>query len=177
MIIDIAYLLVIVIGIIKGLRRGLIVALFSIVAFIAGLAAALKLSVVVAAKLALHVNPVFKWLPFISFMLIFFLVSFGVNLVGRIIQKSVETIMLGWINRLGGMLLYAALYSFIFSIFLFFAKQVNFIKPDTILSSFFYPYIEPLGPWIINGLGSIIPLFKDMFEKLQEFFGGLSNKI
>ncbi len=29
----------------------------------------------------------------------------------------------------------------------------------------------------MNGLGGIIPLFKDMFEKLQEFFGGLSNKI
>jgi membrane protein required for colicin V production len=97
--------------------------------------------------------------------------------VGRVIQKSVETIMLGWINKLGGMLLYAVLFSFIFSIFLFFAKQVNFIKPETILSSIVYPYIEPLGPWIINGLGSIVPLFKDMFEKLQEFFGGLSNKI
>ncbi len=177
MIIDIAYLIVIGISIIKGLRKGLIVALFSFVAFIAGLAAALKLSVVVAAKLALHVNPVFKWLPFISFIIIFILVSFAVKLVGRVIQKSVETIMLGWINRFGGMLLFATLYTFIFSIFLFFAKQVNFIKPDTILSSFFYPYIEPIGPWVINGLGDFVPLFKDMFEKLQVFFGSLGNKI
>ncbi|MEJ7626627.1 MAG: CvpA family protein [Ferruginibacter sp.] len=177
MIIDAAYIILIVFAAIKGLRKGLIMAVFSLIGFVAGLAAALKLSTVVAARLAEHVNPSFKWLPFLSFFLVFIAVVFLVNFAGRLIQKTFETVMLGWINRIGGVILYIALYTFIFSIFLFFAVQVHFIKPDTLSSSFFYPYIQPLGPWVINGLGEIIPFFKNMFAELQKFFGGMSNKI
>lgn len=177
MIIDAVFILMIVLASIKGMRRGLIVAVFSILAFIAGLAAALKLSAVVATRLASHVSPSFKWLPVLSFVLVFLLVALLINMGGRILQKTFETVMLGWVNRVGGMLLYIALYTFIFSIFLFYGVEVHFIKPETTNTSYFYPYIQPLGPKVINKLGEIIPFFKDMFAELQRFFGGLSNKI
>lgn len=177
MLIDVVYVLLIVIAAFKGMRKGLIVALFSIFAFIAGLAAALKLSAVVAARLSTEVSPAFKWLPMLSFLIVFLLVALIVNLGGRIIQKAVETVLLGWINRVGGMFLYIALYTFIFSIILFFASQANLINAATISSSFFYPYIQPLGPRVINAIGELIPFFKNMFTELQKFFGGLSNKM
>lgn len=177
MIIDAAFLILIIFASIKGLRKGLILALFSIIAFIAGLAAALKLSAVVAVRLADHVNPSFKWLPLLSFLLVFILVAFIINLVGRLLQKTFETVMLGWVNRIAGMVLFIALYTFILSIFLFYAVQVHFIKPATISSSYFYTYIEPLGPKVINRLGDVIPFFKNMFAELQKFFGGMSNII
>lgn len=177
MIIDAAFILLIIFASIKGMRKGLIVAVFSIIAFVVGLAAALKLSAVVATRLADYVNPSFKWLPLLSFVFVFIVVALLVNLGGRLLQKTFETVMPGWVNRIGGMLLFIALYTFIFSIFLFFAVQVQFIKPTTTSSSFFYPYIQPLGPKVINSLGDIIPFFKDMFVELQKFFGGLSNKI
>ena len=159
------------------MRKGLIVALFSIFAFVAGLAAALKLSAVVATRLSTEVSPTFKWLPMLSFLLVFMLVAFLVNLGGRIIQKTFETILLGWVNRVAGMLLYMALYTFIFSIILFFASQAHLINANTIASSFFFPYIQPLGPRVINAIGDLIPFFKNMFSELQKFFGGLSNKM
>jgi len=177
MLIDAAFIILIILAGIKGLRKGLILAVFSIIGFVIGLAAALKLSAVVAGRLATHVNASFKWLPFLSFILVFILVAFLVNLAGRLLQKSIETVMLGWLNRVGGVLLFIALYSFIFSIFLFYAIQVHFIKPDTIASSYFYPIIQPLGPKVINSLGNIIPFFKDMFSQLQDYFGGIANKI
>ena len=177
MIRDAVYVLLIVIAGFKGMRKGLIVALFSILAFIAGLAAALKLSAVVAARLSAEVSPAFKWLPMLSFLLVFLLVAFLVNLGGRLIQKTFETIMLGWINRVGGMILYIALYTFIFSIILFFASQAHLINANTIATSYFYPYIQPLGPRVINAIGELIPFFKNMFSELQKFFGGLSNKM
>lgn len=177
MMIDVTYVILIIIAAFKGMRKGLIVALFSILAFVAGLAAALKLSAAVAARLSTEVSPVFKWLPMLSFFIVFILVAFLVNLGGRVIQKTVETFLLGWINRVGGMVLYIALYTFIFSILLFFATQLNLVNTSTIASSFFYPYIQPLGPRVINGIGELIPFFKNMFGELQKFFGGLSNKI
>lgn len=177
MFIDVAFIILIIFASVKGMRKGLIIALFSMIAFVAGLAAALKLSSVVAASLSTHVNPSFKWLPVVSFLIVFILVAFLINMAGRLFQKTIETVMLGWVNRIGGMFLFIALYTFIFSIFLFYAVQLHFIKPDTIAASFFFPYIEPMGPKVINKLGDIIPIFKNMFAELQKYFGGLSNII
>src|SRR5689334_14494602 len=126
MIIDAAFIILIILASIKGLRKGLIIAVFSIIAFVAGLAAAMKLSAVVAARLSDSMSPSFKWLPLLSFLIVFLAVALLVRLGGKLIQKSFETLMLGWVNRIGGMLLYIALYTFIFSVFLFYAVQLRF---------------------------------------------------
>lgn len=170
MIIDIVFLLLILLACVKGYSKGLIVALFSIVGFIAGLAAALKLSVYASEKLADTFNASGKWLPFISFLLVFIVVVLLVNLGARLIQKSVEMLMLGWLNRLGGIVLYVLLYSILFSIFLFYAVQLKLLSAETITASQVFPYIQPLGPMVMDSLGKVIPVFKDMFAQLQEFF-------
>jgi membrane protein required for colicin V production len=177
MIIDAFFAILIIFACIKGYQKGLIVALFSIIAFLAGLAAALKLSAIVATKLPENPGISAKWLPVISFILVFLIVLILVNLGARLVQKSVEMVMLGWVNRLGGIVFYILLYSIVLSIFLFYAVQLHLIKNDTILSSRCYSLIEPLGPGVIDKLGKIIPFFKDMFGQLQRFFDAVSNKI
>ncbi|MEP6711321.1 MAG: CvpA family protein [Ferruginibacter sp.] len=170
MLIDIVFLLLMLLAFIKGLRKGFIIALFSIVGFIVGLAAALKLSAVVAQKLSSNLNASGKWLPALSFLLVFIVVVILINLGARLIQKSFEMVMLGWVNRIAGLILYALLYSILFSIFLFYATQLHFIKTETIAASQAYPYLQPLGPKVINSLGTVIPFFKDMFSSLEQFF-------
>ncbi|MDB5203236.1 MAG: CvpA family protein [Ferruginibacter sp.] len=170
MLIDASFAILMVLAFIKGFRKGLIIALFSIAGFIIGLAAALKLSAVVAQKLSTSVTASGKWLPLLSFLLVFVAVLILVNLGARLIQKSLEMLMLGWANRVGGILLYALLYCILFSIFLFYAVQLQFLKPDTIAASQVYPYLQPLGPKVIDSLGTVIPFFKNMFADLQSFF-------
>jgi membrane protein required for colicin V production len=177
MFIDIVFLLLMLMACIKGFSKGLIVALFSVIGFIAGLAAAIKLSAYAAEKLSGSFNASGKWLPFVSFLLVFIAVVLLVNLGAKLIQKSVEMVLLGWVNRIGGVLLYALLYSILFSIFLFYAVQLRSLSDETIAASKVYPFVKPLGPFIINSLGSIIPLFKDMFTRLQDFFGKLPENI
>jgi membrane protein required for colicin V production len=164
-------------AIFKGLRRGFIVAIFSLLAFVVGLAAAMKLSTVVAQELDDSTNISTKWLPFISFLLVFLVVVLLVRMVAKMLEKSVEFALLGWLNRLLGVLLYVALYTTIFSILLFYAVQLNIIKHETILASMTYDFVEPWGPYAINGLGAVIPWFRDMFEQLKEFFGGVSQRV
>ncbi len=177
MLIDAVFALFLVLACIKGYRKGLIVALFSVFAFIIGLAAALKLSSVVAARLSTSITASGKWLPLISFISVFLIVVLLVNLAGSIIQKSVEAIMLGWVNRLGGVLVYLLMYSIIFSVFLFYAEQLHFIKPETINESKSYAVMQPLGPAVIDNLGRILPFFRDMFSELEDFFDKVSDKI
>jgi membrane protein required for colicin V production len=85
--------------------------------------------------------------------------------------------LLGWLNRIGGIILYAVIYTIIFSIFLFYAEKLQLIQPTVIQSSQTYKFIQPWGPEVINGFGKIIPLFKDMFTELESFFNSVSNKI
>lgn len=177
MIIDIILFIILVLAVIKGYHRGFIVAVFSIVAFIIGLAAAIKLSAVVAGYVGNAVNVSGKWLPILSFAIVFLAVVLLVRLGANLIQKGAQMAMLGLINRLAGILLYAVLYIFIFSIILFYADQVKLVKPETKQSSIAYPYIKPLGPKVIDGFGKIIPIFKNMFTDLQDFFGGVSERI
>ena len=177
MILDIIVAVILILAIIKGYRQGLIVALFSFIAFFIGLAAALKLSVVVADYLGKSVKVSDKWLPIISFAVVFLIVVLLVRLGARFIQKTVELAMLGWLNRLGGILLYTGLYILIFSILIFYADQLGFIKPETKSESVTYSYIQPWGPKLMDGLGKIIPVFKGMFQDLEDFFNAVSKQV
>jgi len=174
MILDILFAVIILAAIFKGYQRGLIVGIFSFIAIIIGLAAAIKLSVVVARYLGRSVNISEEWLPVISFLIVFIAVVLLVRLGANFIQRTAEVAMLGWLNRLGGIVLYVAIYVAVFSVLLFYAGQVNLLTPETIDKSVTYAYVNPVGPKAINAFGTIIPFFKNMFLELTKFFDGIS---
>lgn len=175
--IDLIFAILMILAVIKGYQKGLIIALFSVIALVVGLAAALKLSAAVAMYLQHSTTVSSKWLPVISFALVFFIVVFLVHLGGKLIEKTFEMAFMGWLNRIGGMLLYAVLYTIIYSVLLFYADKINLFEKATIESSSIYLIVQPLGPKVINGIGSMVPLFKDTFTQLEDFFAGVSNKI
>ncbi|MBK8519757.1 MAG: CvpA family protein [Chitinophagaceae bacterium] len=177
MLIDFTFAALLILAIIKGYQKGLILAIFSIIAFIIGLAAALKLSTAVAAYLKDSISVSAKWMPFIAFALVFFIVVILVRLGAKLIEKTFQAVMLGWLNRIGGILLYAALYLIILSIFIFYAEKLQLLQPEAIKSSQTYPFIQPWGPKVMDSFGKLIPVFKDMFTELGDFFNSLSNKI
>ena len=177
MLIDLFFAILMCIAIFKGYQKGFIIAVFSIIAFIIGLAAALKLSAVTAAYLKDSVNISAKWLPFLAFAIVFFIVVILVRLGGKLIEKVFQVVLLGWLNRIGGIILYAVLYVIIFSIFLFYAEKLHLIQAHTIQTSQTYIFLQPWGPIVMDSFGKIIPVFKDMFTDLGDFFNGLSNKI
>jgi membrane protein required for colicin V production len=177
MLIDIAFLITMIIAVFKGFSKGLIVGIFSFTAFIIGLAAALKLSAVVAHHFESSAGIAAKWLPFISFALVFIIVVLLVNIGARIIKKTIAIAMLGWLDKIGGILLYVCIYTIIFSVVLFFAEKTFMIKRETIASSSVHDFVAPWGPKVINNLGKIIPFFKDIFTQLQSFFETAGKKI
>jgi membrane protein required for colicin V production len=176
MLIDVVFLILVVLAAIKGMRNGLIVALFSLIGFIVGMAAAVKLSTVAAGYIGSAVNISDRWLPLVAFIVVFVLVVFLVRLGARALEGVVQVAMLGWLNRLGGVLFYVLLYVFIFSIVLFYLSQINIIKPEAAQESVTYGFIQPMGPKVIEGLSAVVPLFKNMFAELEAFFSGVLEK-
>lgn len=177
MLLDLIFAVLIVLAILKGYQRGLIIGLFSLVAVIIGLAAAMKLSVVMATYLGKAVNLSDEWLPVISFAVVFLLVILLIRLGGKLIEKTVQFAMMGWLNKLGGIVLFSAIYITVFSVLVFYAEQLKLLQPDTISKSLTYSFVQPWGPKAINSFGSLIPLFKDMFEDLKNFFEGVATNI
>jgi membrane protein required for colicin V production len=176
MLIDFIAIGLIVLAIIKGFRKGLVVAVFSLLAFVIGLAAALKLSAVVAEYLGTNINISQRWLPVLAFAIGFFVVVLLVRLGAKIIEGGLQMAMLGWLNKLGGVVFYLLLYFLIFSIILFYATQLNIIKKETAQVSTTYPIVYPIAPVVMDTLGTIIPFFEDMFAELEIFFEHLSKK-
>ena len=176
MTIDLIAFIILIVAFFKGWRKGLILALFSFFAFFAGLAAAIKLSAVVANHLRNSTHVSERWLPALAFLIIFFLVVLLVRMGAKALESLVQGMMLGWVNRVGGVLLFAFLYLFIFSILLFYAQKLSLIQPKTIQESSTYWLIEPLGPAMINTLGHLLPIFKNLFLQLESFFSQMSGK-
>ena len=177
MFIDVVCLVLLIMAIFKGLRNGLIIGIFSFLAFIIGLAAALKLSTVAAEHIGRGTNISQRWIPFLAFIAVFLIVVLLVRLGAKALEGVIQVAMLGWLNKIGGILLYAFVYLFIFSIIIFYAQQLNLIKEKTLEVSTSYPLIKHFAPKVIEALGYLIPVFKNMFAELQLFFGNLSQDI
>jgi len=173
MTIDLIIFAALALAVFKGYRKGLILALFSFAGYFIGLAAALKLS----AMLAVSVAPDNKWMPFFSFIIVFLITVWIVMLTGRMLQGVAGKIMMGWLNKLAGAVIYVFLYILIISIVLFFAGQLNLISDTVRQNSMLIAIMEKPGPDAFNALGNLIPLFKDMFDQLLGFFGNIENKL
>lgn len=163
-----------VLATIKGLRKGLVLAVFSFLAVVVGVAAAVKLSAVVAGYLGQNTHISERWLPFIAFAVVFIGVVMLVRLGAKLVESALQAVMLGWLNRLGGVVFFALLYLFVTSLLLFYAVQLNLLKPETLEASVTYGYLQPLAPRIVGALGVILPFFKNMFAELELFFEGLA---
>lgn len=176
MIIDILLLIALIAATVKGLKKGLVVAVFSLLAFIIGLAAALKLSATVAGILGEKTNIAAQWLPVVSFLVVFVAVVLLVKLFAKMIEQALEFSMMGWLNKIGGVVFYCILHLFIFSIALFYADQLHFISEETKNASVSFPVIQPLAPTILEWLAYLLPFLKDVFKDLQDFFGQMAQK-
>lgn len=177
MLIDILFLLLMILSLIKGYRNGFVVAVFSLLGIFIGLAAAMKFSTLVAVWLQNSTHIATAWLPFLSFLLVMVAVVLLVRLGALFIQSAMEMVLLGWLNRISGILLYAALYTTLYSVLLFYAIKLQWLKPETLSASKTYAFIQPWGQKAIDGIGVVLPFFKGMFEELSHFFENIGTKI
>lgn len=86
----------------QGFRRGFIIELSSLIALIAGIYAALYFSGYAAAFLIKNINLDSKYVPVGSFIITFIVVVFLVYWLGKILEKIINMVALGFVNKLAG---------------------------------------------------------------------------
>ncbi|ULQ52263.1 CvpA family protein [Flavihumibacter fluvii] len=177
MLLDIITLGVLILAVIKGISKGLLVAVFSLLAFVIGIAAALKLSAVTAKWLDGSIDISSRWLPLVAFLLVFIVIVILVNKIGQLLEKTVEWAFLGWLNKAGGVLFFSILYLLVWSVLLFYLGKMNIITEQQMEQSTTYSVIAPWGPLVMKWIAQLVPVFKDVFEDIERFFEHLSNNI
>jgi membrane protein required for colicin V production len=174
--IDIVTFLVLALAVFKGIRNGLVMAVFSFIALFLGVLAALKLSATTAIWLEDTVQVSARWLPLLSFLLVFIVVVILVNMIGKLLEKTTEWAFLGWANKAGGIVFYAVIYLLIWSLFIFYLDKLSLISQEAMESSVTYPIIAPWGPDAVDWIASVIPVFKDIMTEIGGFLERFSEE-
>ncbi|MBX9734447.1 MAG: CvpA family protein [Chitinophagaceae bacterium] len=177
MLLDAILVFLCILAIWKGTQKGLVLALFSFAGIFIGIAAALKMSTLVARWLSASVHVNGFWLPFLAFLIIILAVGLLVRMGAKIVETLLDLSLLGWVNKLAGVFIFALLYFMLFSILIFYAEKMDLLKPQTIAASISYPWLHKVGPLAISFFAELIPLFKGMFAELSHFFDGLNKQL
>jgi len=172
--IDVVFLILLIAGVYKGSRQGIIMSVFTFAGWIVGLAAALTLSGFVAGTMQNYTNIDSKWLPALSFLIVFTVMALLIRSAGKLVENMLDLSLLSWVNRLGGALVYAGLYVLLGSVLLFFIEKLHLINTDTLSASRAHGFTDGLIPALIESIGTLIPALKNAFRKLQEFFDQLN---
>jgi membrane protein required for colicin V production len=175
--IDILFFIFIFIAIVHGWRKGLILALFSMLCGLIGLAAAVKLSAVLATHMKSDLHMTSRWLPVFAFIIVFVFVILIIRWAGRVLEKLIKMVLLEWLNKLGGILLFLVLYLSVYSVILFYGTKTQIISKQMIGNSQFYSLIAPFGPAVIRFITGFIPFGQDMFVALEGFFDRIAWNI
>ena len=171
-VLDIVFVIPIVWMAYLGFKKGLIIELSTLAALLLGVFVSLYFSDITAEFLRDTLGMKTKYLPLISLIVTFILVVIAVNLIGRLIEKLIDVVALGFLNKsmggVFGVLKAIVLLSFI----IFFIEKADkkkvILSEDLTENSIFYPYIRPLAPTLIDIYGDIEFDIDDLKDRVTE---------
>lgn len=177
MVLDIIGIALVILFFIRGYMKGIIVAVFSVLAILLGVVCSLKLSEKLATWLLEKGFMSAGWAQLISYVLLFIVVVILVRLIAKAFETSAKAMMMGWVNSSIGGFLYAFMAAIIWSSFVWLATEMHLFSEETIAASKTYQYVAPLAPWVFEKIGNLWPMAKDIFANLQTFFDNVKPEL
>jgi len=162
----------------RGFQKGFIIELSSLLALILGIYIAINFSGLTAGWLTKNFDVSQKYLTIISFVITFIVVVFGVFMIGKILEKFVDILLLGFVNKIAGGAFGVIKAAFLISVVLWIINSMDsgsyIIKQETRKGSTLYGPIESFAPTIIpklsldrlNELDINFPNPKDLINKI-----------
>ena len=155
---DLTVGILLLIAVINGYRKGLIMQLVGL--------AILLLSVIFGGRVAEMILPhLTGWINLspeaarvLSFLLAFAAIAIALTLVGKLIQRFFDLVLLSFLNRLGGAVIAAGtmmlFLSVLLNLVLLLDRSETVINPQIKQDSFFYSRVEAVVPAIVPHLNS-----------------------
>lgn len=162
---DVILIVLLIVGMASGYRRGFLISLFSLLAIFLGILAGFKLMGAAMLTLNQHYNIDEKILPYVAFGVVFVLVLIIVNLLGKLLRSTLDKTLLGSVDQLAGGILGILKTTFLISVsfWVIHSLEMDFLhrwKED----SFLYPYTADFAPMVTRWIGELIPAFGDLFQ-------------
>ncbi|OSZ79519.1 hypothetical protein CAP35_15095 [Chitinophagaceae bacterium IBVUCB1] len=177
MILDAIGIVLLIIFFVRGYMKGFIVAAFAVISVMLGIILALRLSEKLATYLLDRHIVTTAWAMPVSYIAIFLGVVLLVRLLAKAIETSFNLVMIGWLNKLAGGILYSFMVAMAWSSLLWIAGKMQLIGAATISSSITYPHFIKLAPWVLQHIGALLPVAKDVFTDLDTFFNKVNSYV
>lgn len=162
---DIVLIILLALGAWSGYRKGFLMALFSLAAFILGVIGAFRLMGDGVALLATKIDADPKLLPYIAFIVIFILIVIGVRLLGSLLQASISKTILGEADQILGAVLGTLRYAFMVSVLIWIFSSLHITLPEEWRKdSLLLPTIEKTAPFVAEKAGALFPSVEDLFK-------------
>lgn len=162
---DVVLGVLLIIGLVRGIMKGLFVELASLVAIIAGIYGAIKFSFYVGDFLEAKINLDPQYINLLAFGITFIAIILGVSLLGKLLTKVAKFAFLGWLNRILGGIFGLLKFAIIASVIIMFIGPLNdslgMVKKETIESSILYSPIKMLAP-------AVYPAVKEKYEQQKK---------
>ena len=159
-VIDVILLICFIPAIIGGIRKGFVRQAAALAALVIGIWAGLRFSFFISDTLRGWMDTSNTIIDIISFTIIFVLVILAVTLVGRLIEGVVKIILLGWLNKLLGVLFAIIKYTLIFSVIICLISALDslygFLPDDLLGQSKLYAVVKSFAP-------KVFPYIQQMF--------------
>ena len=161
-ILDIILLVCLIPAIISGLRKGFIAQVVAIISIVLGVWLSVKSATLVGSWISQWIEASPQLINIISFAIIFIAVAVLLFTIGKLIEATIKIIMLGWLNKLLGVLfsMLKCILIIGFLIIVFEAINDTFgLVPESYLSdSLLYTPFRDIAD-------SVFPLFKELLSK------------
>lgn len=164
-IIDIVFLIIFAWFAYQGFKKGFIIELASLVALVLGVYAAIYFSGYAENFLRNSLSMDSEYVPITSFVITFIVVVIIVYALGRILEKIVNMVALGFLNKLAGAAFGIVKAVVVLSIALLILNHynINFISVEKRNTSMIYSPVEEIAPFLWKQLDELDD------EKIEEF--------
>lgn len=166
---DIILIIPIVYGAYRGFKKGFLLEVIAIIAFILAVIGGFKLLHWGMDLLDQYFDISGQVLPYIAFVLIFIGIILLINLLGKALKKIIDLTLLGAVDNIAGALLSAIKWAFGLSVILWLSATFDVgIPEDWERESMLYPYLLPFAPAVVDFFSAIVPFAHDLFDTLKE---------
>ncbi len=165
--IDLIFLVILLWSAYRGFAKGFILQLSTLAALLLGILGAIEFSDFTAGILENNFEISPNYLNVIAFAVTFIIIVVAVHLLASLIQKLLQAIALGFLNRILGIVFGIAKTAFILSIILVLVNKANdkynFIPREKINNSYLYQPLSDFAPMIFPYLR-----FDDLKDELDQ---------
>jgi membrane protein required for colicin V production len=165
---DIILLIPLAFGAVMGFRKGLLLEIIGILAFILAIIGGFKLMEVGITYLQTKIDGMDRWLPFISFLIIFIAIILLTTMLGKGLKKMLDLTLLGGFDNFAGAIIGIVKWAIGLSIVLWLLTNFGIELPGQDEDLVLYPYLATLGPNLIEALNFILPFAQDMLASIKQ---------